>query len=289
MSLSHSKNRKKMKALFDDVSLQYSRIITRTYSTSFSMAILFLNKELRKHIYAIYGFVRSADEIVDSFHGYDKKELLHDFRSDANKAIRDRISLNPVLNAFQATVHQYSIQQEWIDLFMNSMEMDLHKRDFTDQEYKKYILGSAEAVGLMCLHVFTNADKELFECLKPYAMKLGAAFQKVNFLRDIKADNVVLGRIYFPGIDLTSFCISEKKKIEREIEEDFAEALKGIKLLPASSRNGVYLGYYYYRTLFKKIRRLPPKKLLNERIRIPNFEKIILLIQSNLRHQLNLL
>jgi phytoene synthase len=278
-----------MKALFDDVSSECSRITTRTYSTSFSMAILFLNKELRKHIYAIYGFVRFADEIVDSFHEYDKKELLSNYRSAANNAVRDKISLNPILNAFQATVHQYSIQQEWIDLFMNSMEMDLHKRDFTDHEYKKYILGSAEAVGLMCLHVFTNADKQLFEHLKPYAMKLGAAFQKVNFLRDIKADNVVLGRVYFPGTDITNFCIREKKKIEQEIEDDFREALKGIKLLPVSSRNGVYLGYHYYRTLFKKIRRLPPKKLLNERISIPNFEKIILLIQSNLRHQFNLL
>ena len=278
-----------MKALFDNVSKECSRLTTRTYSTSFSLAILFLKKRMHNAIYAIYGFVRLADEIVDSFHNYDRKKLLHDFREATDEALLEKISLNPILNAFQATVHKYNIRKEWIDIFFKSMEMDLDKTNFTEHEYKTYIFGSAEAVGLMCLHVFTERDESLFDTLKPYAMKLGSAFQKVNFLRDMTADKTLLGRVYFPGVDFDDFCHQTKKKIEAEIEGDFAEALKGIKLLPANSRNGVYLAYYYYMALFKKIKRLPPKKLLTKRIRIPNGEKIVLMIHSNLRHQFNLL
>lgn len=278
-----------MKALFDDVSTQCSRLTTKKYSTSFSLAISFLHTHLRDAVHGIYGFVRFADEIVDSFHQYDKKKLLQDFRVATDEALDDKISLNPILNSFQATVHTYNIKKEWIDLFFNSMEMDLAKKSFTDGEYRQYILGSAEAVGLMCLHVFTENNERLFNELKPHAMKLGAAFQKINFLRDMHADKTLLGRVYFPGVDFNDFCYQSKKKIEAEIENDFAAALKGIKLLPASSRNGVYLAYYYYMALFKKIRRLPPKELFTQRIRIPNSKKIILMINSNLRHQLNLL
>lgn len=278
-----------MKYLFDHVSDDCSKLITKKYSTSFSLAILFLNKRLRKHIYSIYGFVRLADEIVDSFHDYNKKELLQSFRTSTNEALQNKISLNPVFNSFQSTVYRYKIRTEWIDLFIKSMEMDLYKTWFTKEEYKKYILGSAEAVGLMCLHVFTEGNEKLFESLKPYAMKLGAVFQKINFLRDIKADNEQLGRIYFPGVDLKNFSHCTKKEIEQEIQQDFAEALKGIKLLPRSSRKGVYLAYYYYIMLFKKIKRLHPQKLLNERVRIPNFQKILLMFQSNIRLQFELL
>lgn len=278
-----------MKALFDDISAACSKLTMKKYSTSFSLAMSFIHVRFRNAVYSIYGFVRFADEIVDSFHQYDKKKLLHDFRLATDEALTDKISLNPILNAFQATVHTYDIRKEWIDIFFNSMESDLVKTSFNETEYRQYILGSAEAVGLMCLHVFSEKNEALFNELKPYAMKLGAAFQKVNFLRDMHADKTLLGRVYFPGVDFNEFCLQAKKKIEAEIESDFAEALTGIKLLPASARNGVYLAYHYYRALFKKIRRLPPKKLFTQRIRIPNSKKILLLIHSNLRHQFNLL
>ena len=278
-----------MKSIFDDVSLKCSKITTHAYSTSFTLGILFLNKRLRAPIYSIYGFVRFADEIVDSFHNYDKKTLFESFRQSTAEALRDKISLNPILNSFQATVHRYNIRREWIEIFLDSMEMDLYKENYSDVEYKKYIFGSAETVGLMCLHVFVEKDEGLFEKLKPYAMKLSAAFQKVNFLRDIQADNKELGRTYFPGVDLKNFSPQAKEKLEREIECDFKEALKGIKLLPASSRNGVYLSYYYYSVLLKKIKQMPPHRLLDQRIRVPNFQKIILMIELGVRHQLNLL
>jgi phytoene/squalene synthetase len=278
-----------MKSLFDKVSIECSRLTTKTYSTSFSLGILFLAKHLRNPIYAIYGFVRFADEIVDSFHGYNKKELLASFREDTFTALRDKISLNPVLNSFQAVVHQYSVRQEWIDKFLMSMEMDLLQQTYTEEKYKEYIFGSAEAVGLMCLHVFTEGDQGLFDKLQPYAMRLGAAFQKVNFLRDAQADNLELGRTYFPGIELVNFSNEQKEKIEKEIEDDFAEALKGIKMLPENSKNGVYLAYYYYWKLFKKIKRLPAEKILHERIRIPDFQKLLLMVKSNLKYQLNIL
>ncbi|WP_205508792.1 phytoene/squalene synthase family protein [Longitalea arenae] len=278
-----------MKYLFDKVSITCSRLTTKTYSTSFSLGILFLGRRIRNPIYAIYGFVRFADEIVDSFHGYNKKELLAAFRKDANTALQDGISLNPILNAFQAVVHQYGIDKKWIDIFLDSMEMDLYYQTYTEESYKKYILGSAEAVGLMCLHVFTNGDPGSYEKLSPYAMRLGAAFQKVNFLRDVQADNLQLGRTYFPSVNLRNFSKADKEKIEGEIEEDFLEALKGIKMLPASSKKGVYLAYYYYWVLFKKIKRLPAEKILHERIRIPNYQKLVLMVKSNVKYQLNII
>src|SRR5689334_7172448 len=250
-----------MKSLFDKVSSECSKLTTRTYSTSFSLGIFFLSRPLRDPVYAIYGFVRLADEIVDSFHGYRKKELLDSFRKDTEIAIRDRISLNPILNSFQFVVHKYNIRQQWIDIFLDSMAMDLEHQEYDYEKYQKYIFGSAKVVGLMCLHVFTEGNDKLFEKLMPYAMKLGAAFQKVNFLRDVQADNLLLGRTYFPEVDLKNFSRREKEKIEDEIEADFCEALKGIKMLPQTSQNGVYMAYYYYLALFKKIRRLPAEKI----------------------------
>ena len=278
-----------MKQLFDNISAESSRLVTKTYSTSFSLGILFLDSRIRKPIYNIYGFVRFADEIVDSFHGFNKEKLLSDFRKDTEKAIRDGISLNPILNSFQEVVNHYRIRREWIDAFFDSMEMDLKMTSYNLEKYNKYILGSAESVGLMCLHVFTDRDEEKFNKLKPYAMKLGAAFQKVNFLRDLKADHSDLGRTYFPGVDLKKFTFEDKAKIEEDIENDFDEALKGIKMLPRGSRKGVYLAYYYYTVLFKKIKRLPPHRILNGRIRIHNAKKVMLMFESGLRQQFNLL
>lgn len=278
-----------MKSLFDKVSAGCSRLTTKTYSTSFSLGVSFLARSLHDPIYAIYGFVRFADEIVDSFHGYQKKELLASFRKDTAIAIRDKISLNPILNSFQFVVHKYGIQQQWIDIFLDSMAMDLQQQEYDYEKYQKYIFGSAEVVGLMCLHVFVEGDERLFNTLKPYAMKLGAAFQKVNFLRDIRSDNLLLGRTYFPEVDLANFSRIEKLRIEKEIEEDFSEALKGIKMLPEGSQNGVYMAYYYYMALFRKIKRLPAEKILNERIRIASFQKMILMFSSNLRHKLKII
>lgn len=278
-----------MKSLFDSVSKECSKLVTKQYSTSFSLGILFLHPRLRMPVYAIYGFVRLADEIVDSFHGYDKKTLLSSFRDETYAAIENKISLNPVLNSFQETVHKYNIKTQWIEKFFDSMEMDLQKEEYDYGKYEKYIFGSAEVVGLMCLHVFTEGNEKMFEALKPSAMKLGAAFQKVNFLRDLKADSEILGRNYFPDIDLKNFSYDDKYKIEKEIEKDFEEALNGIKRLPESSRNGVYLAYQYYTILFRKIKSLPPGKIMNERIRIPNYRKFMLMISCNIRYQFNML
>ena len=278
-----------MKSLFDKISRECSKLTTKAYSTSFSLGILFLNKRLRGPIYSVYGFVRFADEIVDSFHGYNKKELLANFRRHTEEAIRDRISLNPILNSFQEVVHTYHIRPEWINLFLDSMEMDLRKVQYDETTYKEYIQGSAEVVGLMCLHVFVEGDDEQFRKLQPYAMRLGAAFQKVNFLRDMKSDQEDLGRLYFPEVDLKNFTREDKKKIEQEIQDDFNEALKGIRMLPGSSRNGVYLAYRYYLELFKKIKRLSPHRIMQERIRIPNSHKLLVMFKSKLLHQLNLL
>lgn len=278
-----------MKQLFDNVSAQCSRLTTTTYSTSFSLGIKFLAGKFHRPIYGIYGFVRFADEIVDSFHGYDKEKLLAQFRKDTWEAIDNRISLNPILNSFQEVVHRYHIEKELIETFLDSMEMDLTKRYYDKTLYDQYILGSAEVVGLMCLRVFSEGDARIYETLKRPAMKLGAAFQKVNFLRDIKADKEDLGRNYFPEVDLQRFSASDKKRIEQEIAEDFAEALEGIRRLPSSSRNGVYLAYYYYTILFRKIAQLPPHRILRERIRVPNYEKIFLMLVSNFKHQLNMI
>ncbi len=278
-----------MKDLFDHVSLKTSILTTKTYSTSFSLGILCLNKNLRPSIYSIYGFVRFADEIVDSFHGYQKPQLLKNFTDDTYKAIQEGISLNPILNSFQKTVNEYKIPHELIACFLKSMEMDLTDTVHDATSYKEYILGSAEVVGLMCLKVFVNGDEAQYQKLKPSAMRLGAAFQKVNFLRDLKDDFRTLGRSYFPDIDLTQFDNKSKTEIEEDIDEDFNAALVGIKKLPIGSRFGVYVAYVYYQTLFNKIKNTPAQEVLKSRIRIPNTKKASLLAYSYVKYQLKLI
>ena len=276
-----------MKILFDNLSLQVSKMTTRAYSTSFSLGIYCLSNSLRDSVYSIYGFVRLADEIVDSFEGFDKKLLLAKFKIETYEAIENRISLNPILNSFQHAVHQYNIGLDLVETFLQSMEMDLEKVDYTAEKYQQYILGSAEVVGLMCLHVFTGGNLNQFNELKPYALKLGAAFQKVNFLRDMKDDYQVLGRTYFPDVDISEFTLAAKEQIEQDIENDFRIALKGIKLLPSTSRGGVYLAYVYYKALFNKIKKLPPKKVLSERIRINNGKKLGIMVNCMVQNKLN--
>jgi len=278
-----------MKALYDKVSLRCSRLTTRAYSTSFSLGILCLRKELRDPIYSIYGFVRFADEIVDTFHDYNKSDLLERFKNDTYKAIEERISLNPILHSFQEAVHRYNIDKSSIDLFLRSMEMDLYQKQHDEVSLKDYILGSAEVVGLMCLRVFVNGDDALYLKLKPYAMSLGSAFQKINFLRDLQADYLHMGRTYFPDLDLDRFDEEKKKEIEESIKHDFEEGLKGIKLLPRSSRFGVYVAYVYYLALFRKIRNTPSEIILQSRVRIRNRHKAGLLAYSYLKHQFNLI
>jgi len=278
-----------MKALFDRISIASSTIVTKTYSTSFSLGIKCLHKKFHNAIYSIYGFVRLADEIVDSFHGYKKEELLADFKTGTYRAIDQGISLNPILNSFQHVVNDYGIERELTDCFLASMEMDLDQTAHCAESYDTYILGSAEVVGLMCLRVFTENNGELYEELKPAAMKLGAAFQKVNFLRDLKNDYEVLGRVYFPQVDLSVFSEKEKKEIEQDIEADFAAALNGIKQLPRSSRFGVYVAYIYYRSLFNKIKSVSPVHVMSERIRIPNTKKLSLLAGSYVKHSLRMI
>jgi 15-cis-phytoene synthase len=277
------------KDLFDKVSIETSRLTTQAYSTSFSIGIRCLGKELRNPIYAIYGFVRFADEIVDSFHHYNKEELLFRYRNDTMTAIEEKISLNPVLNSFQATVHQYKIDIALVDTFLKSMEMDLTQKSYDQKEFDEYVLGSAEVVGLMCLYVFCKGDKEMFENLKPNAMKLGSAFQKINFLRDLNADYNGLGRIYFPGLDVTQFDEISKKKIEQSIKDDFESGFEGIRNLPRSSKLGVYVAYVYYLALFKKIRNTPPGFVMKERISIRKRQKLSILCSSYIKHQLNLI
>ena len=276
------------KDLFDKVSIETSRLTTHAYSTSFSIGIRCLSNELRNPIYAIYGFVRFADEIVDSFHDYNKEELLFRFRNDTMTAIEEKISLNPILNSFQATVHQYAIDIALVDIFLKSMEMDLTQKSHDQQSFEEYVLGSAEVVGLMCLHVFCK-DKEMFDRLKPYAMKLGSAFQKINFLRDLNADYNGLGRIYFPGLDVDRFNEETKKKIEESIRADFEMGYEGVRKLPRSSKLGVYVAYVYYLALFKKICNTPPGFVMKERISIRNPHKLSILCSSYIKHQLNLI
>ena len=278
-----------MKQVFDDVSAASSKLTTRAYSTSFSLGIYCLNKKIHKPIYNIYGFVRFADEIVDSFEGYDKQTVLEEFKQETYKAIERKISLNPILNSFQEVVNEYNIERELIDCFLRSMEMDLDKNTHSADSYNEYILGSAEVVGLMCLRVFTNGNEEMYQHLKPSAMKLGAAFQKVNFLRDMQEDYKHLGRMYFPNVNLDKFSECSKRKIEREIEQDFKEALIGIKQLPTSSRFGVYVAYMYYISLFNKIKSVPSSRIMRERIRIPNYQKISLLAGSYFKHSLRMI
>lgn len=278
-----------MKQLFDDVSVEMSKLTTRRYSTSFSLGIYFLSPVLRNSIYSIYGFVRVADEIVDSFNEFDRKKLMARFRVDTFLAIEEGVSTNPILNSFQRAVKEYNIDLNLIDTFLKSMEMDLEQVEYTREKFNEYILGSAEVVGLMCLHVFCQGDNELFQKTKPFAMKLGAAFQKVNFLRDLKDDFEILGRNYFPTVDFNDFNLADKKQIEQEIEADFNEALIGIKMLPSSSRGGVYLAYVYYVSLFKKIKKLPASRILEERVRINNTHKIGLMVNSMVQHKFNLI
>lgn len=278
-----------MKEIFDKISAECSRITTQRYSTSFTWGIYLMSKKLHAPIYAIYGFVRFADEIVDTFHEYDKKYLLDKFKKDCFEAIEQGISLNPVLNSFQKVVNQYDIDHELINLFLNSMEMDLEPGIYSNEKYEKYILGSAEVVGLMCLSVFTNGDKAFYERLKPFAMKLGSTFQKVNFLRDVKADFQQLNRNYFPDVNLENFSDHQKIAIEKEIEEEFKLALTGIKQLPLSSRRGVYLAYIYYKKLFQKIKSKTAREIMDKRIRISNGRKFGLMLDSMIRYKLNVL
>lgn len=278
-----------MKKLFDEVSYKVSKTITEKYSTSFSLGILALKPAIRPAIYAIYGYVRLADEIVDSFHDYDKEMLLKRFKADTWLALDEGISLNPILQSFQETVNKYDIDRKLIEQFLHSMEMDLQQIDYNSDLYKEYILGSAEVVGLMCLHVFVEGDKTAFESLKPFAMKLGSAFQKINFLRDIKDDYQILGRSYFPNIDMDVFDNNIKSQIEKEIETEFKEALIGIKRLPVSSKFGVYLAYKYYISLFKKIKNTPADKILNQRVRIHNGQKLSLAMSSYVQYKITAL
>ncbi|HMQ01076.1 MAG TPA: phytoene/squalene synthase family protein [Cyclobacteriaceae bacterium] len=278
-----------MQSLYDKVALKCSKTTTRAYSTSFSLGSLCLDKKLRDPIYSIYGFVRFADEIVDSFHQFNKEDLLKKFKEDTYTAIEDGISLNPILHSFQSTVNEYRIERELIDLFLRSMEMDLSLKAYDINGYNEYILGSAEVVGLMCLRIFCKHDEAQYQELKPYAMKLGSAFQKINFLRDLKADYQGLGRTYFPELDFNQFDEENKKMIEDDIAEDFRLGLEGIKKLPRSARFGVYVAYVYYIALFKKIKNTPSQNVMESRIRIKNRQKISLLAFSYVKHRLNML
>jgi phytoene synthase len=278
-----------MKKLFDELAYKVSKVVTEKYSTSFSLGILALKPSIRPAIYAIYGYVRLADEIVDSFHDYDKERLLQRLKTETWNAIDENISLNPILQSFQETVNNFNIDKALIEQFLHSMEMDLQQIDYNSDLYKEYILGSAEVVGLMCLQVFTENKKEAFELLKPYAMKLGSAFQKVNFLRDLKDDFHVLGRTYFPNIDMSVFNNKIKAQVENEIEEDFKDALIGIKKLPSSSRFGVYLAYKYYLSLFKKIKNTSAEKIMIQRIRIHNGQKFSLAMSSYIQYKMAIL
>ena len=278
-----------MKERFDILSATCSRETTRLYSTSFSLGILFFKKEVRQPIHSIYGFVRLADEIVDSFHDYPKSLLLEELKEETFVAIKRGISLNPVINSFQQVVNKFGIEHHLIRQFLTSMEMDLGEQAYTPEKYEEYIMGSAMVVGLMCLHVFTNGNKEEFERLKIPAMKLGSAFQKVNFLRDINADYRELNRTYFPDVNLLMFTDENKRAIEEDILKEFDEALNGIKLLPRSCRKGVYLAYVYYKQLFRKIASVPAEKVMSKRIRISNGHKFYLMFDSMIRYKLNVL
>lgn len=274
-----------MKKLFEELSYDVSKKTTKKYSTSFSLGILALKPSIRPAIYAIYGYVRLADEIVDSFQGYDKEKLLNRLKLETENALSEGISLNPILQSFQDTVVKYNIDRTLINQFLHSMEMDLQKIDYNSVLYEEYIHGSAEVVGLMCLQVFTDGDKSKYEELKPYAMKLGSVFQKINFLRDLKDDYQILGRTYFPNVDMFLFDNCVKCQIEEDIEQEFKRALIGIKMLPNSSKFGVYLAYKYYLTLFKKIKNKSSKEIMNNRVRVANSEKAYVAFKSYLRYK----
>jgi phytoene synthase len=275
--------------LFINVSEDCSRITTERYSTSFSSAIRLLHKDLRQPVYNIYGFVRFADEIVDTFHQHNKSELLSQFKKETYEAIERGISMNPILNSFQKTVKEYNIDIKLVNAFLHSMEMDLAKQYYNQSEYEEYIYGSAEVVGLMCLYVFCNGDKNLYEKLKSSARSLGAAFQKVNFLRDIKADFNGLSRVYFPGIDFNNFTERQKGEIEKDIQKDFQNALTGILQLPLKARFGVYVAYKYYLSLFKRIQRVHYSTILESRIRIPDYKKILIVLRAGVKNHMGLI
>lgn len=277
-----------MLSLYNQTCLECSSLITKRYSTSFSMGIRVFDKKYRAPIYAIYGFVRFADEIVDTFHDFPKKELLDKFRRDTFEAIESGISLNPVLHSFQNVVNKYNIERELIDAFLDSMEMDLNLNAYEDNLYQKYIYGSAEVVGLMCLRVFVNGDENMYKHLYASARSLGSAFQKINFLRDIKSDFDERGRVYFPGVDFRSFSLGDKLQIESDIKKDFDDALLGITQLPQGVRFGVYLAYKYYTKLFQKIKSASPTKVKEERIRVNDSRKVVLIFSSAFRLRFNL-
>ena len=279
-----------MKELFDKISEECSKNVTKSYSTSFSLATKMLSSNIRQDIYNIYGFVRFADEIVDTFHSYNKKELFKRFVDDLNHSLKHKISLNPILNSFQKTVHKYNIDRDLINSFLKSMEQDLKKKKYENlQEYNEYIYGSADVVGLMCLKVFVSGRNDDYKKLKPYAMSLGSAFQKVNFLRDINDDYKKLNRVYFPGVDYGTFNDDVKNNIMIDIEKDFAKALKGIYMLPNNSKFGVYAAYKYYKRLLRKLERASYLQIKNERVRVPNYQKVDVLARSYVRYRLNIL
>ncbi|HXJ97275.1 MAG TPA: phytoene/squalene synthase family protein [Gelidibacter sp.] len=279
-----------MKALFDIVSRQCTKTVTDAYSTSFSLAAKMLANSIRQDIYNIYGFVRFADEIVDSFHEYDQEILFNRFEADLEFALQDKISLNPILNTFQETYHRYNFDKELVESFMKSMRLDLHKSDYlTEADYKMYIYGSADVVGLMCLKVFVKGDIQKYDHLKESAMRLGSAFQKVNFLRDLKADHEVLKRSYFPNTNFNQLDEASKKHIIADIESDFAAGLKGIRQLPIEAKFGVFMAYRYYYQLLEKLKNTPAPDIKLARIRVPNYKKLAILTRSYVKYQLNLM
>jgi 15-cis-phytoene synthase len=277
-----------MLGLFHKASEECSKIVTSLYSTSFYSAINLLHKDMRSPICNIYGFVRFADEIVDTFHNYNKPKLLEKFKEDTYAAIEDGISLNPILHSFQKTVREYNINHKYIDAFLKSMEMDLTNTSYGESGYNEYIYGSAEVVGLMCLHVFCDKNEALFKQLVPYARSLGAAFQKVNFLRDLKADFEGLNRTYFPNVNFRQFSEEDKRSIEQDIQNDFDQALIGIKQLPSKSRFGVFVAYKYYLSLHRKIVQTSPQRIVSARIRVPNYQKAYIVVMAGVQNQLKL-
>ena len=279
-----------MKSIFDKVSNDCSKLVIKRYSTSFYFSSSLLSKTIRQDIFNIYGFVRLADEIVDTFLEYPKQELLEDFEKELWRSVDNKISLNPILNSFQHTVNKYSIPKDLINSFLDSMKMDLEKKEYNSvEEYKKYIYGSADVVGLMCLKVFVKGSESSFSDLSPFAISLGSAFQKVNFLRDLKDDSNVLNRVYFPNVDMNNFNEKTKKEIILEIEKDFANSVKGIVKLPKNSKFAVYIAYRYYNKLLKKLKRTSSENIVKKRIRIHNLQKFIVIARSYVKYQLNLI
>jgi len=279
-----------MKSIFDKVSEDSSKIVIKRYSTSFYFSSSLLSKSIRQDIFNIYGFVRLADEIVDTFHEFPKKELLNEFEEELWRSIENKISLNPILNSFQNTVNRYSIPKDLIRSFLDSMKMDLEKKEYNSvEEYKKYIYGSADVVGLMCLKVFVKGSDALYSDLSDYAISLGSAFQKVNFLRDLKDDSNILKRVYFPNVNMDDFNEESKKEIINEIELDFKNAIKGIARLPKNSRFAVFIAYRYYNKLLKKLKRTSSENIVKKRVRIHNFQKFTVIARSYVKYQLNLI